>query len=180
MQWAKLLFYRFLDKVLSVPNVRHTMRYLSALLIFASTTIYGGEYVGIVFPPFPTEVEDLGSVLINYQTGSEVEWSVNLVQIGAKKHLWLNRFEERKNKNAYFRLRHQLTLPDTRNGEYIYLSLCKSSGSNELNITGIGSGPADEEWHIKITSAYKPNLNTGLLESMSPVGVACYNEGYGV
>jgi hypothetical protein len=156
------------------------MRYISALLLFVSAATYGGEYVGIVIPPFPSEVEDFGGALINYQAGYEVEWSVNLVRVGSKKYLWLNSFEERKEKKAYFRVRHQLTLPDTKEGEYIYLSLCKSSESNELNLTGVGSGDPSEEWHGNITSAFKPNLETGLLESVSPAGVLCYNEGYGI
>lgn len=140
----------------------------------------GGDYTGTIFPPFPPEVKRLTGAVLDYDVGNEVEWSVHLVEIGGEKYLWLSSFESREQQKAYFKVRHQLLLPKIKNNEYVYVTLCKSHKSDEVNITGIGNGDPDEEWHNNITAAYKLNLNAAKLEPINPIGVSCYNEGYGV
>lgn len=156
------------------------MKYIILTLWFHSGISYAEPYIGLIIPPFPNEVVSLGGALIDHKPGKELEWAQNLVKINDSLYLWLNSFEVKKNKKAYFKVVHQVKLPTLKNNEYVYLTLCKDTKSDDKEITGVGYGKDNVEWHSNISSAWKSNLETGKIESISTKNIICYNEGYGV
>ncbi len=156
------------------------MKPTTLFFLFISSIVHADTYTGLIIPPLPTDAQDLGGALLNHQPGKEAEWSQQLVKINNSYYLWLNSFESRKEKKAYFKVVHHLKLPALNKNEYIYLALCKNTRTKEKEITGIGYGKTNEEWHSHISGAWKSNLKTGVIESISTDDIICYNEGYGI
>jgi hypothetical protein len=149
-------------------------------LLLLSSVSHADTYVGRIIPPFPDEIENLGGALINFETGKEVKWSQTLVKLDGTLYLWLNSFEIRAGKKAYFKVIHHIELPMPNVGEGIYFAQCMNKETNENNITAFGNGAPEQEWHDAITHAWKPNLEIGEFETVNPNNIICYNEGYGI
>ncbi|MDH5473779.1 MAG: hypothetical protein OEY61_13075 [Gammaproteobacteria bacterium] len=155
------------------------MKYIAILLLLLSNSVLADDHAGLVIPPFPSGIENIGAALISNQNINDIKWSQNLVRINNVYYLWLNRFESRKNKKAYFKVTHTFQLPDPDNLN-IYFATCKNQKTNEVDITAFATGQADKEWHTNITSAWKPNIKTGKIEAVTINNIICLNESYGL
>lgn len=151
---------------------------LGLILCFGNT--YAKDYIGIIVPPYPSDVKSHSSTVINFSKSGEIEWSQSHVKIKGKDYLWLELFQGRKNNQAYFKIIDQTKIPSISKNYNLYLTNCENRITKERYITAIGNGDPYEEVHTNIIKAWRINFSTGKIESISTLNIICINDGWAV
>lgn len=154
------------------------MVFFVLILCFGST--YANNYIGIVVPPYPSDVVTRGGTLISDTKPGDVKWSQSHVIIKGKDYLWLELFQGYKGNYPYFKVIDQVGIPSIKENYNLYIANCENTKTKERYITGIGNGDPYEEVHRNIIKAWRNNFKTGKIESISTLNIICINDGWAV
>ena len=109
------------------------------------------------------------------------EYALSEVQKGRERMLWFEYLTHRDQGNApYWEVKDVLVLPGIRRNQVLVFSLCFSGQKPDSEIVAIADYQPEAEFFTRVRRAWRANRSVERFEEISPRGVKCTNEGYGV
>lgn len=144
---------------------------VSTFSIAAPTSLIGHEV-----PPLPVGCESKESMLL----GASDAFAYDRLICNGSEIVLLQRFKDRRGREAYWEVIDQLQLPTRTSKSYALTApLCSSKNYPNEPILAIGrwSPPKDRSFFAKnISRAWRFNLAQGRIEAISPGNVSCEGE----
>jgi len=150
-------------------------------LMLMSTISLARDLIGSIVPPFPDELKNEGGACISRSLGADkvCEFSIGVLRGLSGRLLYVGKSAPRTDpKKARWLVTDAMPYPTVPRGHQVIFGGCQRNGLSNEAILAVAK-TTDTEWYNVIRFAYEVNLNTGLFEETSPVGIRCINEGWG-
>ena len=140
------------------------------------------NYIGLRYSSnssLPLGLENEGGNFVGEIDG--VDYSISRVSKGNRKMLWLEKLVLRdKYGNPHWEVLDILNIPEIGwQEELVDYSSCQLDGQLNREIIAIVK-LEKKEYYTKVKKAWRANLNTGKFQEISPQGITCVNEAWGV
>ena len=159
------------------------MKSLLAILVALIVSGCSTTLTGKIVPPYPEGLETKHGACIAHALGRDrfCELAVgDLRRIGKEPFaLIVKREIGRSGKSAIWKVTDQVSWPKHHQDSYVSLGVCSLNGVVDHSIIAVVI-ESDEQWHLASDWAMKVNLQNGKLSPISPEGVQCENEGWGI
>ncbi|OPX56427.1 hypothetical protein SAMN02745127_01922 [Oceanospirillum multiglobuliferum] len=159
------------------------MKSLLTILIVLIVSGCSSTLIGKSVPPYPEGLETKHGACIAHALGRDrfCEIAVgDLRKVGKEPFaLIVQREIGRSGKNAIWQVTDQISWPKQVEGTYVSLGVCNRNGVIDHSIIAVVI-QSEEQWHLAAGWAMKVNLENGKFSPISPEGVKCENEGWGV
>ncbi len=156
---------------------------LITILIALIVSGCSSTLIGKTAPPYPKGLETKHGACIAHALGKDrfCEIAVGDLRKEGKEPFALIVQKEigRSGKKAIWQITDQVAWPVSPKGTYVSLGVCSLNSVIDHSIIAIVI-QSDEQWHLASGWAMKVNLKNGKFSSISPEGVQCENEGWGV
>jgi hypothetical protein len=152
---------------------------MTAVMVCESATL-----VGSVIPPYPDGWKEGGGVCIAQSLGMErmCSFSMGILKSADGKILYVGKLVSSPDaKLPLWLVTDEMPYPVIPRKHYFTYVSCEKDGKSDETIMAIVKRPrAEMEWHDRIHTAYRVNLDSGRFEKISSKGVRCLNEGWGL
>jgi hypothetical protein len=139
------------------------------------------KYVGLRHSAsLPYGLKDVGGALVSRLNDAK-EYGISEVRRGRVRMLWFEYLTHRDQAGApYWEVKDVLALPSIRRNQVLVYSLCFSGQKPDSEIVAIADYQPYVEFFTRVRRAWRANRSVERFEEISPRGVKCTNEGYGV
>ena len=138
-------------------------------------------YVGLRHgSKLPDGLKNLGGSLVS-EAGAGKEYGLAEVHRGKIKMLWFERLTHRDAAGLpYWEVEDFLILPPVRKNQVLAYSTCFSGSEPDREVIAIADYQRSAEFFTRVRRAWRANRKTGKFEEISPRGIKCTNEGFGL
>jgi hypothetical protein len=139
------------------------------------------KYVGLRHgASLPNDLKNVGGALISGLNEAK-EYGISEVRRGRVRMLWFEYFTHRDQAGApYWEVKDVLVLPSIRRKQVIVYALCFSGQKPNSEIVAIADYQPHVEFFTRVRRAWRANRSVERFEEISPRGIKCTNEGYGL
>jgi hypothetical protein len=139
------------------------------------------NYVGLKHgAALPGDLKHVGGALVSAVNEAK-EYGISEVRRGKVRMLWFEYLTHRDQAGvAHWEVKDVLVVPGIRRKQILVYFGCFSVEKPDSEIVAIADYQSQEEFFTNVRRAWRANRNVERFEEISPRGVKCTNEGYGV
>ena len=127
----------------------------------------------------PANLKDVGGALVS-EVGDAREYGLSEIHKGRVRMIWFERLTHRdETGRPNWEVKDVLVLPALRKNQVLVYAMCYSGKQPDKEIVAIADYQ-DAEFLTRLHRAWRANRKTEKFEPISPKGIKCTNEGYGV
>jgi hypothetical protein len=146
------------------------------------------SYIGLIHPPLPDELKNLGGFLTGTGDDSEYPYSVNLIQKGSERMIWLDLpISQDENERAVSKVVDVAPLPSFDKNPEIVIggssNKCSINGEYDPNLIALAKlEDGNTEYLTKIRKAWQIDPIAGKFKdvSLESLQIQCQNVNFGI
>ena len=139
------------------------------------------KYVGLRHgASLPNDLKNVGGALVSGLNEAK-EYGISEVRRRSIRMLWFEYMTHRDQAGApYWKVKDVLVLPSIPRKQVLVYALCFSGQKPDSEIVAIADYKRDAEFFTRVRRAWRANRSIERFEEISPRGIKCTNEGYGL
>jgi len=155
--------------------VRIKMRFLAVGLTLFTSICSADGLTGKTIPPYPQGwSEPEGTCL------ADCRYNIGVLSKGSARTLYLGKESPSSTADSpRWLVLDEMPYPQAPSGFRVTYGTCQANQKEDPSIIAVVKN-TETEWQTQVKFAYRANIKTGQLETISTQGVRCANEGWGL